>query len=544
MPKTVFVSFDGMDGSGKGWAVSHLTARLEEQGLKVLTGAFRHLVGSCYEAGKNPEQIPAYLARWKALKGELEGKYDAVILDRSPVTLIGWWGFELGLHTSEVLFEMIGAKNFADLSIVLQPPLDVCRERTLRSDRPDSKMAKTEEYFRAFFASTQKTVAFLKPRLGNRFVVFEDNEPAVEWAAQMATRLQTHFDMHLTNACPLKCPTCCFAAGENAHVPQDTEAHWYRIVDAGLQAGIREFHLMGGEPLVLGERLVALMRYIKAHGGTMHLLTSGYSLKHADDVLPLADAVFVSLDGPRDIHNATRGADIYDNAVEFTRRAAAHGCSIRIGTVVSRANVDTAPAVVRIVEELGITPRSACFMNMSPTGGLFASKHGNAPSSAAMERYLSADEWIAFVERLKTDPDIARHPWVKVEPAFSKRPEDWGCELLQGKRRVMVMSDGSMYLCPMLTPLPATHNILDGDPAERIVSLLATDHASGDPCGDGCQAGCWGYAALFGNGVCDARCGKQGAASHIPKRFRLSEARLAEGYRPACPCRTVRIQSL
>ena len=542
--KTLFISFDGMDGSGKGWAVQKLADRLRADGLKVWAGPPRAEVGSCYEQAKDPAGVPAYVERVISLRGRLAAEHDVVIWDRSPVTLIGWWGFGTDLVPVEELFEML-RDTFADISILLQPPLEVCRVRALRSDRPESKMAKTEAYFQAFADSTTRTVEFLKPRLGNRFVAFEDNEAAVEWAYQMVKRLDTHFDLHLTNACPLKCPTCCFGAGEGTKTEQAIDGRLRDIVDAGFAAGIREFHLMGGEPLTLGARLVELMRYIRERGGKTHLLTSGYTLRHADEVLPLADAVFVSLDGPRDTHNRTRGLPIFDNTCEFISRAASHGCKIRIGTVVSRQNISTAHQVVDVLAELGVSPRSLCWMNMSPTGGLFSQTHGDrAVSSAALDNYLAPEEWLGFVARLKNDESIRSLPWAKVEPAFSNRPENLGCELLQGKRRVMVMSDGSMYLCPMLTPLPSDSNILEGDPVAALVRLLSWSPDGSDPCEDGCQGGCLGYAKLFGNGTCDARCGNPCVASRLPERFRLSEALVRQGYRPMCPCRTVQVKDL
>lgn len=544
MKKAVFISFDGMDGSGKGWAVQRLAECLTSDGLKVWAGPPRIEIGSCYEQAKDPAGVPSYLDRLREFQARLAMEYDVVIFDRSPVTLIGWWGFARQIIPVEELFEML-KDMFSDISILLQPPVEVCKERAARSDRPESKMAKTEEYFQAFWDSTQQSIAFLKPRLGNRFVVLENNEEAVEWAYQIIKRLDTHFDLHLTNACPLKCPTCCFGAGEGAKTEQACDGRWKEIVDAGFAAGINEFHLLGGEPLVLGKRLVELMRYIREKGGRIHLLTSGYDLRHADQVLPLADAVFVSLDGPRETHNRTRGLPIFDNACEFIRRAANYGCKIRIGTVVSRLNITTAHQVVDVLAKLGVTPRSLCWMNMSPTGGLFSERHDNrVVSSAALDNYLMPDEWLAFVDCLTSDERIRSLPWTKVELALSNRPEDFGCELLQGKRRIMVMSDGSMYLCPMLTPLPSENNILEVDPVATLVKLLSWTPVYTDPCDNGCQTGCQGYAKLFGDGVCDARCGKSNVASRLPKKFRLSEEKVRQGYRPICPCRTVKISSL
>lgn len=535
-----FISFDGIDGCGKGWAVKKLGDMFRKDGLRVWAGTPRDILGSCRLV--QPDQIDDFIIRKKRLMDILSESYDVIIFDRSAVTLMANWSFWRGWKTPEVLFQQL-EMVFADINIVLQPDFELCCKRASDSQRPESHLVKTEDYMQSFSKTMSDTNDFLKKKLGNRYVVIENNEVAVEWVHQLYYRLQTHFDLHLTNACPLKCPTCCFAAGTGTKMCQAIDTHWYEIVDAGLSVGIKEFHLMGGEPLVLGQKLVDLMKYIKFKGGKTHVLTSGYDLTYADEILPLAEAVFVSLDGPEATHNRTRGANIFKNACEFIKKAVKYGCKIRIGTVVSRLNIETAIEVVDVVQSLNIPEelmRSIVWMNMSPTGGLFSEKNGSVPSLAALDNYLSADEWIDFVNRLKNDEKIKSLPYCKVEPAFSKQPEDFGCELLQGRRRVMVMSDGGMYACPMLTPLPASHNILSGDPKQVLIDFLSEKMEVNDPCKNGCQGGCPAYAKLFGNGLCDARCG----GSEALKKFSLSREKKAEGYRPICPCRTRKVSLL
>jgi hypothetical protein len=95
----------------------------------------------------------------------------------------------------------------------------------------------------------------------------------------------------------------------------------------------------------------------------------------------------------------------------------------------------------------------------------------------------------------------------------------------------------------MLTPLPAQANILQGDPVEQLVKLLSWEPQLQDTCGQGCLGGCPGYAKLFGNGPCDARC-VMSCESKIPAHLQLSHQRLDQGFRPICPCRTVRVSGL
>lgn len=534
--KTLFISFDGPDGSGKTTAIGWVKEKLENEEIRVWAGK---MFGQYSQRRAKEEKTP--YKEWGRLRKQfydsLRGHYDVVLLDRSFVSDISFLGFNLNAIDPEKIFKL-NKDCFPDLCVILNPGLEICQERLAKKEEITS-----EKYLEDFISSMGEAVGFLKPRLGNRLAIFADNEEAVEWAYQMVFRLRTHFDLHLTNICPLKCPACCFGASQGAKVEQAINGRLFEIVDAGLSVGIDEFHLMGGEPLTLGKRLIELMLYIQDEGGKTHLLTSGYRIDAiAKEAILLADAVFVSLDGPRETHNKTRGLPIFDNTVKFIQLAADAGKKIRIGTVVSRLNIDAAPKVVDVLNEIEVVPSSLCWMNMSPTGGLFAIRHGSKILSSALDNYLSAEEWIRFVEGLARDEHIRSLPWTKVEPAFSNDPNLFGCELIQGKRRIMVMSDGSMYLCPMLTPLPAEANILAGDPADALIQLLSKNLNSTDFCGNGCHGGCPGYAKLFGNGVCDARCGK--TESQIPEKLRLSMERLEQGYRPICPCRTVKIKDL
>lgn len=528
----VFISFDGVDGCGKTWAVEQLAARLKADGLNIHAQKFS-IPGFSVEEIKTAEDATRYLKKAKEMIEGLKG-FDVVLFDRSPVTLFAYWAEHKKILSEEFCWELI-RDLLADINVVLDVPLDICMSRV----KP-AEAGKSRKYFEDFQASMAKTRRFLKSRLGNRLTEFacqESNEKAVNFIYDLVGRLRTHFDLHLTNACPLKCPTCCFGAGEGFKMDNlSVRKQIKKIVDAGLSVGISEFHLLGGEPLVLGKDLIEIMSYIKSQGGTIHLLTSGYSLEYADEVIPMSDAVFVSLDGPESTHNFTRGKPIFKNTIEFIRRAYAAGCKIRIGTVVSRLNVETAPQVPEILEQNEIQPHSQCFMNMSPTGGIFS---GSAENKA-LKHYLSAGEWIQFCESLLAS-DLPERAWVKVEPAYSADPNLWGCEMFQGKRRVMVMSDGGMYLCPMLTPLPAQANILQGDPVEQLVKLLSWQPEAQGKC-QGCWGGCIGYAKLFGDKKCDGRCGMPSVASQLPEHLRIPQEFVKKGYKPACPCRTVRLK--
>lgn len=550
------ISFDGLDGTGKTTAVAQLKGVLEAAGLKVWAGAPLKRSGLARTLRDDPppldsdEALDAWLAPLVDLKRTLLPEYDVVLWDRGPLSLLSFASFHLQRVEPERLHQAcLRLSLYADLSLILTAPWEVCMARD--ASKLPTPPPRGEEYFRAFARSMDLVETFLLPRLQNRLQRFTEGPRAVDWCRETVMKLRTHLDLHLTNACPHHCAHCCFSAGEQVRVEPRLLDQVQTVVTQALEIGIREFHLLGGEPLILGERLLDLLRFIRAGGGTVHLLTSGASRRPdaarlAEEAIALSDAVFVSVDGPESVHNQTRGAPIYAEMLAFLKQAQQQRKRIRIGTLVSSLNLGVAARVPDLLLEEGIQPSSLCFMNMSPTGGFFAQKHGRVPARDALSLYLSADAWIDFVEGLLADPVQRARGWVRVEPAYTRASALLGCELHQGKRRLLVMADGAVYTCPMLTPLAPEGSWFDSpDPRALLYKLLfeSPDVPTGCGNGHGCMSGCPGYAALFGSlHGCDARCGWE--ESLLPEFLRLSPARLREGYRPCCPCRVISVGAL
>ena len=83
----IFVSFDGVDGSGKSYAVDQLAARLRCHDLSVYAGKFS-IPGFSSRTVESAEDIARYAARCHELIAGLQS-YDVVIFDRSPGSFFG-----------------------------------------------------------------------------------------------------------------------------------------------------------------------------------------------------------------------------------------------------------------------------------------------------------------------------------------------------------------------------------------------------------------------------------------------------------------------
>jgi MoaA/NifB/PqqE/SkfB family radical SAM enzyme len=122
--------------------------------------------------------------------------------------------------------------------------------------------------------------------------------------------------LQLTQTCNLRC-SFCGQWGKNGYMHNKTpaglsESEWLNIVDQAVdyrkQSGISpEFIIWGGEPL-LNPSFTKIANYLKENNFKTSLVTNGILLeKFAPIVNSTIDTVFVSLDGPEEVHEKLRG---------------------------------------------------------------------------------------------------------------------------------------------------------------------------------------------------------------------------------------------
>ena len=153
----------------------------------------------------------------------------------------------------------------------------------------------------------------------------------------------------LTHRCNLRCPACPFWRRPGPDIPFDAAL---AALDTLRQAGVRLVIFEGGEPFLWrdGERgLEDLVRAARARFFAVGISTNG--------TLPLdttADVVWVSIDGPREVHDAYRGPS-YDRILANV--AAAKHPRILANVTINRYNWERISELVRDLRGLvrGIT---------------------------------------------------------------------------------------------------------------------------------------------------------------------------------------------
>jgi len=156
-------------------------------------------------------------------------------------------------------------------------------------------------------------------------------------------------NLELTHRCNLACVFCDLARPD---APQWETAPALRIVDELARSGTQSICLNGGEPL-LHPGLGLLVRRAKHHGMRVALSTNGTLITKRLEDLEGVDSLKISLDGPREVHDAVRRQPSFDRAVEGASLAARAGLQVALRMTMGRTNIAHWRDVLRIAEAIG-----------------------------------------------------------------------------------------------------------------------------------------------------------------------------------------------
>jgi pyrroloquinoline quinone biosynthesis protein E len=160
----------------------------------------------------------------------------------------------------------------------------------------------------------------------------------------------------LTYRCPLACVYCSNPLDAGKHTTElDTET-WQRVLSEAAALGVMQIHFTGGEPLVRRD-LEVLVRTARERDLYTNLITSG---------IPLAKERLTAL---RDAGLDHVQLSFQGSAADATEKWASHrgvsrkrevaawvkelGLPLTVNVVVHRGNLDDAPQIVALAEELG-----------------------------------------------------------------------------------------------------------------------------------------------------------------------------------------------
>lgn len=279
-----------------------------------------------------------------------------------------------------------------------------------------------------------------------------------------------------TEECNLRCKMC-FERGANMatatwgapSAARELTMEDYRAFLGEAAAFSPTFYITGGEPLV-SDKTIEIIREIKARGFYASMNTNGVLLKeHARHLVESGlDRIIVSLDGPKEVHNAIRG-DTFDRVAEgiallerWKREQRTRVPALRAQCVISPYNAgrlnDAADAAKKLgLPEIRFQHLMFAFSEASFSAGGAAARsvvrHGRVSSPVLRPGDLDVAALTWEVESLRHRPAFPR---VRFEPdirsadlkAYYEDPRHpFRNDCLSPWRRLVVSAGGDMGPC-------------------------------------------------------------------------------------------------
>jgi MoaA/NifB/PqqE/SkfB family radical SAM enzyme len=262
---------------------------------------------------------------------------------------------------------------------------------------------------------------------------------------------------HLTDKCNLRCRHC---YQEGRPVQELSLGQVFQVIDEIGQM-IRDWHetynidfqpsfnVTGGEPFLRPD-LFAILEGMAALGFEIYLLSNGTCItpERARLLAELkVNGVQVSLEGPREIHEAIRGRGSFDASLQGIRTLMDAGVKVSLNATLSRLNAGRFQELVELARSLGV-PRLG-FSRLVPSGQGRALLDQMLTTAQVQELYEEALSLrVDGLEIVTGDPMAAQ---MGAPAPESEDPEPFpagGCAA--GVAGLTILADGTVTPCRRL----------------------------------------------------------------------------------------------
>ncbi|MFH1379699.1 MAG: radical SAM protein [bacterium] len=287
-------------------------------------------------------------------------------------------------------------------------------------------------------------------------------------------------NIHITDKCNLKCTYCYsnFYKRHNADIPKEQIC---RIVDAFADMGVIEVSLIGGEPFLHPE-FDEIVDYIRAKDLFCSTVTNGYYLKRSIETAKKFDMICISIDGPENLNDITRGPGSYRRAIEGLQLLRDNNINRSIRTTLQKHNLESVEDMMKLGNEYGAILNFGLLFPQSSADGEVKAISSDTPDDAAYRKtlmkiinlkkkypgrffnslpnFMNALNWPAGYKRFFLFKDeLPEFPSFKPIPCFG------------GRSFATVDTDGKLYPCTNLIGYYDAPNVLTMDVREAWDSL-------------------------------------------------------------------------
>ena len=154
----------------------------------------------------------------------------------------------------------------------------------------------------------------------------------------------------ITCKCNYRCQYCDVFNDDEKEM---TTGEIISVIDDLAELGTRRLSLNGGEAL-LREDLGTVISHAKNRGMFVTLFTNGSLISRNIENLKGLDVILISLDGPREIHDAQRIPGSFDQVMEGIESAKEAGLTVWTNTVITKHNLDSLDFILDTARKLKI----------------------------------------------------------------------------------------------------------------------------------------------------------------------------------------------
>lgn len=169
----------------------------------------------------------------------------------------------------------------------------------------------------------------------------------------------------ITTKCNLNCKYCLSDSGLEGKYGLDTKEA-IKIINQLGELGINRLDFTGGEPLIRKDldKLIQCSKY--NHINTIVTTNTTMLNEKNIEALKLADLVQISIDGPKEIHNDQRQAEVFDKTIENIKKLKQAGCKIRLNSFIYNSNKQHVDYLMDLSKQLDLF--SHLFIIFTPQG--------------------------------------------------------------------------------------------------------------------------------------------------------------------------------
>jgi MoaA/NifB/PqqE/SkfB family radical SAM enzyme len=253
----------------------------------------------------------------------------------------------------------------------------------------------------------------------------------------------------LTHLCNLECVYC------DRHTPMPAEmtrAQIFTALGEFLAMGTRKVNLDGGEPLA-HRHVDEIVAWLTDRGVSTRMNTNGILVPKKIGTVRRLARVKISIDGPRECHDAARGPGSFDKAMAGALAAREAGVpSVEFTCVVGRHNAGRLDALLDLAEEYGFgvifqPARNSLFLDTGRDGSAWQ-------LDAAAHRAT-----FAGLERRKRVSKAVANGWASLRH-FRAFPDDRPIPCSAGWIEATMDPEGNLYHCGDVNRVDRSRNVV------------------------------------------------------------------------------------